>query len=420
MAEQKKYEISFKKGITILLSVFILGGLLFYMILILMPNNSLRLIEEKFLVNNELNQSREEFIKIKAIDEQELVVAAVTKASPAVVSIVASAEVPVFETYFENPFFGAPGMLDNFFNFGIPMRRQSGTEYVRVGAGTGFIVSADGYIITNKHVVADERAEYVVYLNDGSNQGEKVEAKVLARDPDHDLAVLKIEKDNLPFLEFSNSDDLQVGQTAITIGYALGEFDNTVSKGVVSGLSRSITAGGRGAVERLTNLIQTDAAINPGNSGGPMLNLDGQVIGVNVAMASAENIGFAILGNYAQRAFEQVKETGEITRQARAFLGIRYMIVDERLQSANRLPYNYGALVIRGENREDLAVTPGSPADKAGIVENDIILEINNERINARQSLADLILKYQPGDKVRLKVFHKGEEKEVEVELGNF
>ena len=151
-----------------------------------------------------------------------------------------------------------------------------------------------------------------------------------------------------------------------------------------------------------------------------MLNLEGQVIGVNVAMASAENIGFAILGNYAKRAFEQVKETGEITKQARAFLGIRYMLIDERLQSANRLPYNYGALVARGENREDLAVTPGSPADKAGIVENDIILEINNEKISTRQSLVDLILKYQPGDKVRLKVFHKGEEKEVEVELGNF
>jgi len=354
---------------------------------------------------------------IKVVDEQSQVIEVVKKASSAVVSIVASAQVPTFETYLDVPS-GVPGGLEQF--FGTPQRRQNGTQEQKIGAGTGFLVSADGFIITNRHVVSEKEADYTVYLNDEGNRGEKIKAQVVARDPQNDLAVLKIDKKDLPFLTFSDSGKLQVGQTVITIGYALGEFDNTVSKGVISGLARSITARGSFAspAEKLKNLIQSDAAINPGNSGGPMLDIDGNVIGVNVAMASAENIGFALLGNEAKNVFEQVYNTGIIKEKESAFLGVRYMPITEDMKKQNNLPYNYGALISRGENMADLAITPGSPADKAGLVENDIILEINGEKIIERNELVDIVAKYKPGDQVTLKIFHKGEEKELEVTLG--
>lgn len=353
---------------------------------------------------------------IKVVDEQSQVIEVVKKASPAVVSIVATTEVPTFETYWDTPS-GLPEGFEEFFS--IPKRRQSGTQEQKIGAGTGFLVSSDGYIITNKHVVSEREADYTVYLNDGENRGEKIKARVMAVDPKNDLAVLKIDKKSLPFLSFSDSNKLQVGQTVITIGYALGEFDNTVSKGVISGLSRSITAGGGFTMtEQLKNLIQSDAAINPGNSGGPMLDIEGNVIGVNVAMASAENIGFAILGNEAKDVFEQVKNTGSIAEKKMAFLGVRYILITESLKKINSLPYSYGALISRGENLTDLAVTPGSPADKAGLVENDIILEVNGEKITERKELSDSIAKYKPGDEVILKIYHKGEEKEIKIVLG--
>ncbi len=351
---------------------------------------------------------------IKIVEEQSQVIDVVKKASPAVVSIIATAEVPTYETYYYNPF----GDSD-FFNFQFPQMRQNGTETKKIGAGTGFLVSSDGYIVTNKHVVSDEEAEYTVYLNDENNKGEKAIAKVLARDPNNDLAILKIDKTDLPYLEFGDSSILQVGQTSITIGYALGEFDNTVSRGVISGLARTITAGGYGQpTEQMKNLIQTDAAINPGNSGGPMLDLNGNVIGVNVAMASAENIGFAILGNKAKEAFEEVKTTGTISKDINASLGVRYVLVTDEMKKVNNLDYDYGALVSRGQDPEDIAVIPGSPADKVGIVENDIILEVNGEKITSKNTLVDLITAHKPGDTVTLKIFSKGQEKEIEVILG--
>jgi serine protease Do len=353
---------------------------------------------------------------IKVVDEQSQVIEVVKKASPAVVSIVATAEIPTFQNYFDVPF-GVPEGFEEF--FGVPRRRQNGTQEQKIGAGTGFLVSSDGYIITNKHVASDKEADYTVYLNNEENKGEKIKAKVIARDPKNDLAVLKIDKKGLPFLNFSDSGQLQVGQTVVTIGYALGEFDNTVSKGVISGLSRSITAGGGFArAETLKNLIQTDAAINPGNSGGPMLDISGNVIGVNVAMASAENIGFAILGNEAKDVFEQVKSTGSIQGKETAFLGVRYLPITEEVKNNNNLPYSYGALVNRGESRADLAVVPGSPADKAGIQENDIILEVDGKKVTERTQLADLVATHKPGDEISLKIYHKGEEKEIKVVLG--
>ena len=210
----------------------------------------------------------------------------VKDASPAVVSVIISKYVPILEQEYYNPFGD-----DSPFKILIPRLKQKGTELKEVGGGSGFIVSADGLIVTNKHVVLDEEAEYTVLTNDGN----KFPAKILARDPVQDVAVLKIDANNLPIVKLGDSDNIEIGQTVIAIGNALGEFRNTVSAGIVSGLMRTITAGGGGFSEELEEVIQTDAAINPGNSGGPLLNLYGEVVGVNTAMASgAENIAFAI------------------------------------------------------------------------------------------------------------------------------
>lgn len=344
-----------------------------------------------------------------ATDHETLVMNAVKQASPAVVSVVISKDVPVIEQYYEeqplNDFFDFP------FQFRTPQYRENGTERKDIGGGSGFLVSEDGLIITNRHVVEDAEADYTVFTSDGK----KYEASVVARDPVHDLAILHIDGNGFPFLSFSDSQDVQVGQTAIAIGNALAEFRNSVSVGVISGLSRSITAGdGAGRSEVLDNVIQTDAAINPGNSGGPLLDIRGKVIGVNVAVVSgSENIGFALPGNIAKRALDSVRDTGRIVRP---ILGVRYVMIDEALRSENSLSVDYGALILRGETAEELAIIPGSPADKAGLVENDIILEVNGIKLDTR-TLASLIRDKNVGDTITLKILHKGEEKTVEVKL---
>jgi len=221
------------------------------------------------------------------------VVSAAKTASPAVVAITISKYVPIIEQCPYNPFSNLPPEFQQFFGQNLQFYQpcQKGTKLQEVGGGSGFIISADGLILTNKHVVADTAAEYTVFTNDGK----KYSAKVLARDPNIDIAVIKISASNLPTVKLGDSDSIQVGQTAIAIGNALGEFRNTVNVGVVSGLSRNITASGGGLTETIYNVIQTDASINPGNSGGPLLNLRGEVMGINTAIAqNAQSIGFAI------------------------------------------------------------------------------------------------------------------------------
>jgi len=342
-----------------------------------------------------------------ATSQEEAIINVVKKASPAVVSIVVSKQFPVFERYYEewSPF-GEP-----FFKIQIPQYRQKGMEKKNVGWGSGFIISEDGLILTNKHVVLEEDAEYTVVTNDE----EQYVAKILAKDPLQDLAILKIEaKKKLPTLKLGDSDNLQIGQTVIAIGNALGEFQNTVSVGVISGLGRKITASGGTFVEVLEDVIQTDAAINPGNSGGPLLNLKGEVIGINTAMSvEGENIGFAIPINKAKKAIEQVRKTGKIVYP---FLGVRYVIIDDELQKKQNLPVNYGALIQKGDRGEP-AIFPGSPAEKAGLKEGDIILEFNGEKITTKNTLAKIIIKYNPGDKVILKVLRQNKEKIFEVVL---
>ncbi|KPJ86027.1 hypothetical protein AMJ57_00875 [Parcubacteria bacterium SG8_24] len=347
--------------------------------------------------------------------EEEARIAVVEKVSPAVVSIVVSKDMPVFEQYMYDPFSGDE-FFERFFGdgfgFSVPQYRQKGTERREVGAGTGFIVSADGYIVTNKHVVSEESAEYTVVTQDGS----KHEAEVLARDPVNDIAVLRIPGEDHPFVELGDSDDVRVGQGVLAIGYALGRFSNSVSVGVVSGMQRSITASdGQHAAEDLFDVLQTDAAINPGNSGGPLLDLHGKAIGVNVAIVQgSENIGFALPIDDVRLAVDSVRQHGKILRP---FLGVRYVMIDEEMAQENQLPVDYGALVVRGERQIDLAVTPGSPADLAGIVENDIILEVGGERLTQSHPLVVAIRGYRVGDTVTLKILHKGQETEVQVTL---
>jgi serine protease Do len=232
------------------------------------------------------------------------VVETVKKANPAVVAITVSKNVPTYERYYRN----LPSPFEDFFGgeFLIPQLRQNGTEKLEIGGGSGFLVTPNGYIVTNRHVVDDEHAEYTVFTNDGKSYP----AEVITRDPSLDLAIIKIDAADLPFLPLGNSDALQIGQTVIAIGNALAEFRNTVSTGIVSGLSRSIVAlDGDGQPEALDQLIQTDAAINEGNSGGPLLNLSGEVIGINVAIASgAENIGFALSANTVKNIVESLKD----------------------------------------------------------------------------------------------------------------
>lgn len=343
---------------------------------------------------------------VTTIKEESAITEAVKKVSPSVVSIIVTKDIPIIEQYWSDPF------GDFFFPFRVPQQRQNGTEKKEVGGGTGFIIASDGMILTNKHVVSDEEAEYTVL----TNSGDKYEAKVLARDDTNDLAILKIDKKDLPAVEFGDSDAVEIGQTVIAIGNALGEFRNTVSAGVVSGLSRSITAGGgAGGAEQLTGVIQTDAAINPGNSGGPLLNIKGQVIGINTAIVEgAQNIGFAIPINDAKADIQSVKEFGRIKKP---YLGVRYVMINKNIKQRNKLDIDEGALILRGSEEGDLAVVPGSPADKAEIVENDIILEIDGIKLTQDNPLANVISKKKIGDKIKLKVLHKGEEKMIEAAL---
>ena len=327
------------------------------------------------------------------LNEDSAVIDVVKKDSPAVVSIVVSkdlSQLPGFD--FFSPFGG---------DYSSPNSSSDDKPNIQqVGAGSGFFVSADGIILTNKHVVSDATASYTVITEDGKQH----EAKVLAIDPRNDLAIIKIEIQDAPFLVFADSSKLQVGQRVIAIGNSLGQYQNTVTTGVVSGIGRQIVAGGEaGAGEQLDGVIQTDAAINPGNSGGPLLNSAGQVIGINTAVdMQGQLVGFAIPSNDARKALEMYQKTGSIKRP---FLGVRYVMVSEALVKAEKLPKDYGALLVQGNRSTEFAVIPGSPADKAGLLENDIILEADGQRLDEDYTLSQALRNKEVGDSVTLKIY---------------
>lgn len=329
--------------------------------------------------------------------------------NPAVVSVIVTKEVPVYERYYESF-----DPLDFFGGFSIPRVRENGTEEREVGGGSGFIVSNDGLIVTNRHVVEDEAAHYSVLLTDGTSY----QVEVLARDPQLDIAILKINEPltaALTHLSFGDSTSLRLGQPVIAIGNALAEFRNSVSVGVVSGLSRSIMASdGRGHSEQLDEVIQTDAAINPGNSGGPLLNLKGEVVGVNVATSrGADNIAFALPAHVVRAVVASVKEHGEIIRP---FLGVRYRMLTAQTAEQNGFPVNYGALIVSGQTTDEPAVMPGSPAAAAGLTEDTIILEIDNEVLRDTD-LATILRKKEVGQEIVLTILQAGEEKTLSITL---
>jgi serine protease Do len=351
--------------------------------------------------------SGESFINQSSNEEGN--VALVKRALPAVVSISIMKEIMV----------GAAPSPDDLFNdfFGIPTPPRSiqGTpgekQKIRVGGGSGFFVTADGMIVTNKHVVNDSSAEFTVITQDGK----QYPAKVIARDPVLDLAFLKIDGSNFPALELGDSDRVTIGQPVIAIGNALAEFQNTVTQGIVSGVNRRLVAGGLQQAEVIEEAIQTDAAINPGNSGGPLIDSRGKVIGVNTAISeNAQSLGFALPINVVKQALASVQKTGRIVR---AWIGVRYVQIDDDLVKRDNLAYQYGALIVRGNTVQDPGVVPNSPAAKAGLAEGDIILEMNGQKLDLQHTLSAVISRYAPGDTLTLKIVHDGKEKEVRLTL---
>jgi serine protease Do len=334
------------------------------------------------------------------LKEDSATISAVQKVSPAVVSVVYTKDVN----------------LQDYYNFGFPVGNngQSGVTQEQ-GGGTGFVITAEGLIATNKHVADVDGAKYTVITQDGK----KYDANLVATDPSNDFAILKIDAKNLPVVEYGDSDSLDIGQRVIAIGNALGEFQNSVTAGVLSGKERSLTAtdSSGASSEELDGLLQTDAAINSGNSGGPLINTKGQVIGINTATASksvAEGVGFAIPINPIKSAIESVKKTGKIVRP---FLGVSSVMVDQKVAAVKGLSKDYGALVIGDQANGISAVQKDSPADKAGLKENDVILKVNNDEVSQGMSLRSLLSKYEPGNEVTLRVLRDGKEIDVKVTL---
>jgi len=326
--------------------------------------------------------------------EKSPIIEVAKKVCPAVITIVISRDLPKVGGFYFFPFGGQ--------EFFIP-KIKKGKEKTKIGGGSGFVIAPDGYIITSSHVVADPEANYTVILE----PTKKYPTKVISRDPISDIAILKINAKDLPYLELGNSDKIELGEEVVAVGNALGEFHDTVSSGIISGMSRAIAAfsGLADRVAQLRGLIQTDAAINPGNSGGPLVNMEGKVIGINTAMVmGAQNIGFAIPINYAKKDLEEVKKYGKIRRP---FLGVRYVLLNKMIAEKNKLPVDCGALIVR-ETLGESAVIKGSTADKAGLKEYDIILECNSEKITVKDPLDNILQKLKIGEEIKLKVLREG------------
>lgn len=335
-----------------------------------------------------LNTSKNDGNAVVTADEESI--AAVAKAvSPSVVSILTTSQ---------------------------QVSRYYSQSYKQQGAGTGMIVSSDGYIMTNKHVI-DGADKVTVVLTDGQIY-ENVQ--VMGSDPLNDLAFLKIkDAKDLPAVELGDSKTIRIGQSVVAIGNALGQYQNTVTSGIVSGTGRPIVASSDGTAsgetESLNDLIQTDAAINSGNSGGPLLNLKGQVIGINTAVASdAQGIGFSIPIGATKGMLEHLIETGKVER---AYLGVQYVSINAQVKEEYDLPVSQGDYVTADSGK---SVQSGGPADKAGIEDKDIIVAVNGFRVGEVASVSSLISEYQPGDKVKITILRDGKEKTVTATLGTY
>lgn len=362
---------------------------------------------------------------------------AIQKVVPAVISIVATKDLQVFQ---QQPIFPFMFPNDPFFNFGLPQQQQQQgqaqpeTQRQKVSGGTGFIVESDGLAVTNKHVVADTKADYTALTKDGT----VYDVEIIGRDTVNDLAVIQLhkhvedEKDrktgdekkfgdkpkNMPILNIGDSSKLKVGQRVLAVGNARGEYENSVTSGIVSATDREIHAQqqGGGAQATLSGLIQTDAAINFGNSGGPLVNLGGEVIGVNTAVdASANGIGFAIPANQIKPVIESVKKFGRIVRPV---LGVQHILLTaEKAKELKLEGLEYGALVSGDRAKKDFGVVAGSPAEKAGLKLDDVILEVDGEKITTENPLSGVVQRHAPGETLKLKVWRAGNTFELSVTL---
>lgn len=281
------------------------------------------------------------------------------------------------------------------------------------GAGTGIIISSDGYIVTNNHVTKDARNISVV-TNDGTVYKD---VEYVGNDPLNDIAFLKIKDAPKPFkaAALADSSTVQVGQKVIAIGNALGQYQNSVTSGIISGQGRPVVAQDGQSDEQLDNLFQTDTAINPGNSGGPLLNLDGEVIGINTAIAQdSQGIGFAIPINAAKGLIKSVLTSHTIKK---SYLGVRYLTITPQVADSFGLPVKKGAYVYDDATK---GVIAGSPADKAGLRDKDIITKVNNHAIDENNGLALLLAPYVPGDTISLTILRDSSTKTVDVTLGDY
>lgn len=338
----------------------------------------------KILQNQNVNFPTE---KIKIITEESAVIDIVEKISPSVVTVGIEQRIISFDPF------------DFFQN---PQGRQEEQDI-----GSGFIVSEDGLIVTNKHVVSIP-GKYNVITNDGK----KYNVENIYRDPVNDIAIVKINPSAgsgqvLKPVKMGDSSKLKVGQLVVAVGTPLGEFRGSVTKGIISGIGRGITAGSplEGFAEKLDDVIQTDAAINPGNSGGPLVNSSAQVIGVNIAVASgAENIGFALPINIIKDSLSNFNQSGQFNRP---YLGVAYRVLTKDIAILNDVP--------QGAYIQD--VVGDSPAEKAGVLQGDIILSIDGKKINGDNTVASEIAGKKIGDTVTLSLWRDGKTLEVRATL---
>jgi S1-C subfamily serine protease len=373
MKKTRKFLIGGAVGIIIIVSI--LGGAISERVF------GYRILDRFWPASNDLTLSPSVSSQ-KILNEESVVIDVAERVSPSVVTV------GITKSQKQLDLFGSDYLLQN----------------LKQDIGSGFIIGKDGLAVTNKHVVEDTQAKYRVITQDDK----EYEVKKIYRDPANDLAILKIDATDLKPIDLGDSDKLKVGQFAIAIGTALGEFRHTVTTGVISGLGRGITAGSpfEGYAERLDNVIQTDAAINPGNSGGPLLNSAGQVIGINVAVsAEGQNIGFALPINLVKQSLTDFAKTGSFQR---AFLGVSYRMISQDLALLNDVPQ--GAYVVE--------VVVDSPADKAGITRGDIITKFDGQKITEENGgLASLIGKKKIGDVVKLTIYRDSKEQEISVTL---
>ncbi len=321
------------------------------------------------------------------VREGEIIADIVSRVAPSVVSI----NVTSIETGF-SPFFGE-------------------TSREASGAGTGIILTEDGLIVTNDHVIPDSVTEVRVVLNDGTTYED---AEVIGREPFNDIAYLQLKDvSGLTPAELGDSDQVRVGEAAIAIGNALGEFDTTVTSGIISGQGRPIIAGTGSDSELLVNLFQTDASINPGNSGGPLLNIEGKVIAINTAVAgNAENIGFAIPINDVTPGITSIQNNGELIRP---YLGVRYITLDADVAEELDVETEVGALIY--DENPDSAIIEGSPAAQAGLQFGDVIKQVDGIEVTEDRPLPNVVSRSQVGDELTLLVLRDGEEIEIQITL---